>query len=244
MSTGETLLNIFFEPSETFQALRVRPRFLVAGIITVAFYMLFSTLYIQKIGYETVVRSQASVQAARNSSVTPEQLERGVQFQLNPLFKVIRMVSPVIVFVVIFAAGAALYLLGAMLMGKGINFKQALTVWTYSSMPPVVITMIINLVLLFVKPPDDDMSITQGAGRGLVHANPSLFIDGTAHPVLATAVGSLDVLSFFGLFLAAVGLQKIGRMSSGSAWGIVIGLWIIGIILRVGIATATGNVMA
>ncbi|HET6974016.1 MAG TPA: hypothetical protein VFH96_08325, partial [Pyrinomonadaceae bacterium] len=33
MSTAETLTGIFFEPSRTFEALRVRPRFLVAGLI-------------------------------------------------------------------------------------------------------------------------------------------------------------------------------------------------------------------
>ena len=33
MSTAETITGVFFEPSRTFEALRARPRFLVAGLI-------------------------------------------------------------------------------------------------------------------------------------------------------------------------------------------------------------------
>ncbi|HMF58686.1 MAG TPA: YIP1 family protein [Pyrinomonadaceae bacterium] len=243
MSMGETLASIFFEPGRTFEALRARPRFLIAGLILIVAYMIFSTLYFQKIGYERIVRAQADQQRAK-SNATEEQVEQGVQFQLKPAFKVFRLLSPIIGFVIVIAAGAALYLLGAMLMGRGISYKQALSVWVYSSLPPTVLIMLLNIVLLFIHPPEDDAEVLQGAGRGLVHANPSILVNGTDHPVLATALGSIDAFAIYGLFLGALGLRLVGKMSSGTAWTIVLGLWIIGLVLRVAIATLTGNVIA
>lgn len=243
MSTGETLTSIFFEPGRTFEALRARPRFLVAALIGIAAYMIFSTLYFQKIGYERIVRAQAEIQKAKPNA-NEAAIEQGVQVQMNPAFKVFRMVSPIIGFVIFIAAGGALYLLGAMLTGKGISYKQALAVWVYSSLPPTVLMMLLNIVLLFINPPDDDMAILQGSGRGLVHANPSILISGTEHPVLATALGSIDAFAIYGLFLAALGLRKVGKMSTGSAWSIVLGLWLLGLVVRISIATLTGNVVA
>lgn len=244
MSTGQTLVNIFFEPGSTFASLRVRPRFLVAAIVTIGSYILFSTLYFQKIGYETIVRAQTSVQAARNPTATSEQLERGVQFQLNPAFKVFRMVSPVIFLAIVFAAGAGLYLLGTMLTGKSMSYRQALSVWAYSSLPPTVLLMVVNIILLFVRPPEDEAAIVQGSGRGLAHANLSILVDTTAHPVIGSVIGAFDVFAFYGLFLAAVGLTRMTRMSSGTAWSIVLGLWLIRILFAATVAAITGSVVA
>jgi hypothetical protein len=43
------------------------------------------------------------------------------------------------------------------------------------------------------------------------------------------------------LFLAAIGLRKVAKISSGSAWTIVIGLWLIFVILSVAKAAIFGN---
>jgi hypothetical protein len=87
------------------------------------------------------------------------------------------------------------------------------------------------------------MDIARSA-RGLVHANLSVLMDGTAHPVLATALGSLDLFRIYGLFLAALGLRKVARMSSGSAWTVVLIIFLLGVLFAIAIATVTGSVMA
>jgi hypothetical protein len=43
------------------------------------------------------------------------------------------------------------------------------------------------------------------------------------------------------MFLAAIGLRKVAKLSSGSAWGIVIGLWVIGAILKIAGAAIFGG---
>jgi len=228
MSTAQTLTSILFEPGETFQALKARPRFLIAGIITVVVFMAYYTTFVSRVGSEAIARAQIE---SRQPDASPEQIEQGLAMQNNPIIKAITYASFPLVFAVMFAAGAGLYLLGTMLMGKSMSFKQALSVWVYSSYPPTVVFALINIVLLFLKSPED--IDPTAINSGLARANPSILVDTKTQPMLATLLGSFDLIQFFGLFLAAVGLKIVGKLSSGSAWAIVLGIWFVGVILRV-----------
>ncbi len=242
MTTPETLGNIFFEPGRTFEALRERPRFLVAALVTLAAFMAFYVTYVQRVGYENIVNAEIEMRA-QGSGMTDEQKAAGRDIQTKPFVKAIRYGAPVIGIAILLAAGAGIYLLGSMLMGKGISYKQALSVWTYSSLPPLVLLMAANLVLLLVRTPTEDSEIARGL-NGLVRANPGILIDAAAHPVLATALGAFDLFAIYGLALAALGLRKVARLSSGSAWAVVLGFWLLGVIGRVVVAAMTGTPMA
>jgi hypothetical protein len=241
MSTGETLTSIFFEPGRTFEALRERPRFLVAGLIILLAFMAYTVTLYQRLGYENIVRSaiESSPQAANMDS---EQKERAIAMQTGPVFKAIGYASPLLGIVIFIAAGGGLYLLGSMAMARSVSYKQALAVWTYSSYPPTLIAMLLNIVLVFIKSPEDYDAV-QAARRGLVRANLGLLVDPVAHPVLATALGSFDLLAFYGLFLAALGLRKVARLSSASAWTIVLIIWVLGVIMRIAFSTIAGGAM-
>ncbi len=228
MTTAQTLTSIFFEPGETFQALKVRPRFLIAGIITVVVFMAYYTTFVSRVGAETMARAQIE---SRQPDASPEQIEQGLAMQNNPIIKVITYTSFPLVFAFLFAAGAGLYLLGTMLMGKSMSYKQALSVWVYASYPPTVVFALINIVLLFLKS-TDDIDPT-AINSGLARANPSILVDTKSQPMLGTLLGSFDLIQFYGLFLGAVGLKIMGKLSSGSAWAIVLGIWFIGLLLRV-----------
>jgi hypothetical protein len=241
MSAGETLTGIFFEPGRVFESMRARPRFLVATIISIVFYMAFTLTFFQKVGYERVVRETIE-NGPRAEQMSPEQKEAAIQMQSRPVFRAIAFVFPPIFIAFFFAVGAGLYFLGSMLLGKQISYKQALAVWAYSSLPPSVLAMILNVILIFVKSPDD-YDIVSASRRGLVKANLSFLVDGKAAPILNTLLGAIDVFAFYGLFLAALGLRKVGKMSSGSAWGIVLLIWILGLVLRIALAGILGQGM-
>ena len=50
---------------------------------------------------------------------------------------------------------AALYLLAVTIFGGRINFWQSLAVVFWASLPVVLITKVLSLIILFVKDPDD-----------------------------------------------------------------------------------------
>jgi len=241
MTTGQTLTGIFFEPGRVFESLRERPRFLAAAIISTIALLAFTTLFLVRVGYERMITEEIE-SSPRAEQMTPDQKEQAIRIQTSPVVKAIRYCAPILVVAIIIAAGAALYLLGSMLMGRQLRYKQAVAVWTYSAMPPIVVSMILNIVLLFLKSPDD-YDIVRASRRGLVQANLGLLIDMKAAPVLGTFLSSIDLFAFYGLFLAALGLKKVGKMSSGAAWGIVLTIWIIGVIVRCAFAGITGGAM-
>jgi hypothetical protein len=242
MSALATITGIFFEPATVFTSMRERPRFLVAMIVCIAAFMLFNITYFRRLGFETVIRAQTESNP-RAASVTPEEKEEAIQFQLKPIVMAVRLLAPIVVLTFFFTAGAVLYLMGAALMGGQLSYKRALSVWAYSSLPPAVFIMLVNFVLLLVALPDDDLGITRGSRRGLVHANLGVLLDPKTWPVLGTALAGFDIFTFYGLFLGALGLRKVGRMSTGAAWGTVISLWLIGLLLKVGYAAVTGTGM-
>lgn len=236
MSTAQTLTSIFFEPGDTFKSLRERPRFLIAGLITVIAFMAYYQTFVFRVGSEAMARAQVESQ---QRDATPEQIEQGVAMQNSPIVRAVTYVIFPVIFTIMFAAGAGLYLLGTMLMGKSLSYKQALSVWVYSTYPPTVIFVVINILLLFLKSADD---IDPTAfNSGIARANPSILIDTKAQPLLGTILGSFDLIQFYGLFLAAVGLKIIGKLSSGSAWAVVLAIWIVSVILRVVMSLITGQ---
>lgn len=240
LSTSETLSGIFFDPARVFESFRPRPRFLVAAIIITVLTLIFTISFFQRVGYENVMRS-AVENNPRADQMSEEQKDRMLDIYRNPIIKAFTYVSPIFSMAAFFAVGAAIYLLGVMAMGKPTTYSRMLAVWTYSTLPPFLLAMLANFVLLFLKSPDE-LDMAQ-LGRGLVHANLSFLVDSKASPVLATLLGAFDVFKFYGLFLASLGLQKVAKLSSGAAWTVVLAIWLIGTVIAIAWALITGNPM-
>ena len=228
MSTAETLSGIFFEPSRTFEALRARPRFLVAAIILLALACLVSALLFTRVDMNQFIRDQIE-RSPRAAQLSDEQ--KDMQARIGKTFAMVAI--PVSV-PIILAGGAALYMLLTMAFGGSITYKKALSVWTYSSLPPSALGAFIAILVLFLKSPD---SIDP---EHLLVTNPGALLSENTSKVLVAALSEIDLLRFFGLFLAALGLRKVAKLSSGQAWGVVLILWIIGVLLRIGRAAISG----
>jgi len=237
MSTAETLTGIFLEPSRTFEALRARPRFLVAALILVALALVVTVLLFSKIDYAAFMREQI-VKSPRGAQLTPEQVDQAVGFYTGPLGKVFIYLIPFIGTAVSIAAGAALYMLGSMLLGGVLRYKHALSVWTYSTFAPSVLGAVAAVIVVLLTPGDE---LNPSQPGGLVRANLAVLAPSGGSPALGALLGSLDLFTFYGLFLAALGLRKVGKMSSGSAWTVAGGLWAIGVLLKVGWAAIFGG---
>ncbi|MGH9914667.1 MAG: YIP1 family protein, partial [Pyrinomonadaceae bacterium] len=223
MSLAETLTTgIFFEPARTFEALRNRLRFLVAGLLVIVLSYGFFVTFAYRVGYENIARAQIEA-SSRTVQLTPEQKELAIQTQSR--FRIIAYVTVPIVKAIGIAIGGALFFLGVIALGKKFNYSQGLSVWTYSSLPPAFLSILISLVVLFVKAPEDlDLASTD---FNLAHANLGILVDSIAHPIIGAFLGSFDLFVFYGLFLAAVGIKKMSKLSSGGSWAIVITIWFI-----------------
>jgi hypothetical protein len=237
MSTTETLGNIFFDPGSTFESLRIKPKFLVAGVLTIIFTTAVLAMFFSKINFAEFMREQIE-NGPNSAQMSDDQKAKAVQFWAGPIGKGFIYVSPVIGSVVVFAAGAGIYLLAVLAMGGSMNYKQALSVWIYSSFPPVVLGSLIGIVVLLIKSAD---SIDPKHPESIAQTNLGILLDPASSPVLYALLSSIDLFQIFGLVLAAIGLRKIAKLSSGAAWTVVLGLFLIRVLGRVGWAAITGR---
>lgn len=237
MSELGTIFNIFIEPGKTFEDLRRKPRFIIASIIIALLTTAFAFGLYYKVGEEGTrrfIREQVEKQAP---NVTGEQLDQAINLQMT-IGKVVRFVLPVIILITILIGGL-FYFVGGKAFGGSGGFMHGISVWVYSTLPPAIVGSIANLIVFIFKSADEiDIAASQ---RGLVNANLSFLIDGKSMPVLATLVSVFDLFAIWGWILAAIGLQKTNKISSGSAWAITIILASIGVIIRLISAFFTGN---
>ncbi len=230
MSEVGTLGGIFFEPGKTFEDLRRKPRFLLAGLIIIVLVTLFNFLFINKIGFEEITRARME-SSERFQQLPADQKQAQIEFATKPVLKYITYAALPFGLFISFLIGGLIYWLGANAMGGSATFLRGVSVWIYSSFPPTVVSMLANILILFLKSPDDiDIASSQG---GLVHANPAFFMDIKSSPVLAALVGTFDLFFIWGWILAAIGLRIVGKISSGAAWAIVLIVALLNVAFRV-----------
>jgi len=229
MSTPQTLVGIFFEPGRVFEALRSRPRFLIAGLLLLVLTCAVTAVMFQRIDMRAFIRDKME-QSQQNPNATPEQKEMGVTFATIIAAVAFPLSVPFWI-----AGGAALYLLGVMAFGGAISYKQALSVWVYSSLPPAILGTIVAILVLFLKTAD------QIDPEHMLITNPGAFMGPDSSKVLTAVLSQFDLLRFYGLVLAAIGLRKVAKMSSGAAWGVVVLLFAIRAVLGIASAAIFGG---
>lgn len=236
LSGISTLKGIFFEPGRTFESLRQRPRFLLVVMVIAVATSLSTLLVYQRLGLENIMRAQIEKSAPQLSE---EERAALIEKQTGPVVKAIIIIAPAFTVPIFFAIGGALYLLGVMALGKTINYKQALSVWTYSSFPPVIMMMLANTAFLFLQAPEH-IDLVNLSG-GFIKANLGVLTSAASHPVLSTALSAIDLFAIYGIVLAVVGLRKVALLSTRGATAIAGCIWVIVALGRVALAAITNT---
>ena len=229
MSTAETLSGVFFEPSRTFEALRSRPRFLVAGLIIFVMTCIVTAVMYMRVDMGQFIRDRIE-KSPNAAQISETQKETQVKIGKTVGMVLIPLSVPIAI-----ALGSALYMLLVMAFGGSISYKKSVAVWTYSWLPPAALGTLIALLVLFLKSPDSIVP------ENLVATNPGALLGEDSSKVLVAFLRQIDLLRFYGLFLAALGLRKVAKISSGQAWGVVLTLWILGLLFAVGSAALFGR---
>jgi hypothetical protein len=234
-----TLGTIFIEPENTFKDFLRAPRIVIAGIVIALLVTAYSFSLIYKIG-EATMRSYITDQINKNpqaDSLTAEQKASRVELSMT-INKYSRYAVPVFVFISFFVGGL-LYWLGGKAFGGTGTYMQNVSVWIYSGLPPALVSVTGSIIVLALKSADDiDLAAGQ---KGMLHADPSFFIDGKAMPFLATILSTFDVFAIWGWVLAAIGLTVVNKISKGSAWALVSIFVLIGLGFRLLGAYFSGN---
>lgn len=228
---ADKLQGIFLEPARVFRNLRPHPIWAGAFLVIVLFNLAYQVAFTQRVTPERIVSETVDNLVERGrltAEEAPAMKERQTERARYPFRQYGVYASQIAGLFIFMLLLGLLYLLFATTVGGLINYWQTLSVVVYATLPPAVITGVLNLILLFIQSPDD-IDVIRGQ-RGLVRADLSLLFSPLANPVLYTVAGSLGLFTIYGWWLTAKGLQTTGaHVSATAAWGIVILLWVLGV---------------
>jgi hypothetical protein len=224
------VLGIFFSPKATFEDIVRKPSWILPVILLTVFSSAVCFGINQRINWRTYVSQQIekSPSAANMSAEQKEQrIEGGAKFS-PPFTYAIGLLAPVISVLLV-----ALVLWGAynMLGGANTNFGTSMGITSHAFLTGLV-TSILYLLILYLKPfgtVDLDNPIAANLG--------SFLPDDTAKWLLSLAK-SIDIFSFWNLILLAIGFGATNprKLKGGKAFTIVLSVWAVFVVLKVGIA--------
>jgi hypothetical protein len=231
-NTFQRIAGVFFAPEETFADIARRPDILWPLLILTLFGFLTTALTMPHMDMDAMVAQQTEMMQKKNPNLSDADIER-----TGRMMKAIGRVSGwlVPVFTIVGYVVIALVLWGAFrLMGGEGNFPQALSTTLYASMPRMLLFGIIATIIIMMRGMVNPMEMVT-----IVKTNPAFLVDMQEQPVVFALLSSLDVFMFWTLFLLTVGFSKVARVSKAKAAAVIVALWLVMVVVKVGF-TALG----
>jgi len=247
MSGLEKLLGIFYMPTQVFRNLRAHPTWLAAFLVIGIANVVYTAAFVQRLTPERIVEHTMTSLESSPIKPPPDKLEQmkvdNLQAAKQPIQRVQTAAKGFVGVFVFLSLVAALCLLGVLAFGGRINFWQAFAAVIWGYLPIILITKLVSLVILFIKDPDSIHPVLNA--ETLLQDNLGILFTPVEHPALFVLGSSIGVLSFYGLWLRAKGLANAGqKVSSTTAWGVAITLWVLALILGMIFATLFSSFMA
>lgn len=219
------LIGALFAPNATFADIARRPDILVPLLVVLFFSILGTVAVVPKLDFEAAIRDSLEQQ---KNQMSADDMERMVPIMVAS-GKVFAYASPLIGLGVL-ALIAAVLLLAFRVMGGEGTFKQAFSVTLYSQMPMVVKGIIITVVALMRE------GIAADEMANLIRSNPAFLVDAKRQTVLYSLLSSLDIFTVWTLILCVIGFAFVSKFSKAKSAAIVISLWIVTVIVKLGFA--------
>lgn len=210
-------------PGETFASIARRPTWLVPLILWTIVSIGVTTVLLPKIDYEKAIRSalekrSQTVPEDRIPQIIEQQKKIGTMFgwgfgALGPT------VTALFVTVVIWGSFKA--------FGWDTTFKQGLGVTAHAFLPGVLK----GLILLFLIT-RQEMVDPQALGD-LLRSNLGFLVARDSSKALHSLLGSIDVFTFWTLFLFVLGFSAAAKIKRGAAAGVIVALWVVTVVIGV-----------
>jgi len=230
---ADRITGVFYEPAPVFKNLQYHPRWLAGFLVLVVFGLTYQLAFTQRVTPERIAVETAD-KIIESGWVEPEKVEEYKAEQIQDAKSVAATIRGAFSYagwrLVWLLALASIYLLCVMAFGGRINFWQAVSVAVYGALPPVVISTILNVVVLYTKAPED-IDVFKGA-QGLARADLGLLFAPAEHPYLYVFGSFIGLFTIYGWWVTVSGLRNAAtKLSNASAWTIAFLLWLLGLIM-------------
>jgi hypothetical protein len=227
------LLEVFYAPEKLFEEVGKTSQWRLALIAVLLLTVATTIARSFVVSPGDMVRSQ--IEGTRVAEqLGPEKIEQMVHDANSTSGQVRTYASGIIGAIVITLIVAALLFGLAQIASAGTSYKKILSVTAYSSFAYGLVANFGGIIVLGM------MSDPVGAEMtNLIKLNPTLFMDKAAtSKALYSIASSFDLLSFWMIFLLALGISKVSvRMSLAKGVIIVLIPWVLYVLAKAGIAT-------
>lgn len=222
----QRIVGALFSPGETFREIAERPDFLAPLLVIVVISIVSVMVVVPRIDFESMIREQMS---QTNPDMAEEDRERAVRFGAaftKAMFYVSPLLAPILVTII-----AGILLLAFRLFGGEGNFKQAFSVTLYSWMPMIVGGIVGTIILV-----GRGGSVSAEELQTLVMSNLGFLVDQKENMVAFAFLSSIDLFTLWTLVLLIIGFAYVARVSRAVSSAIVLSLWAILVVIKVGLA--------
>lgn len=248
MSGIAKLGGVFFEPTRVFRNLRAHPRWLAAFLTIAIVNAIYAAAFVQRVTPTRI--TDFTMDKLESSPIKPppdrmaEARDNLLQSMTQPIQRVQTVAKSFVGVFVLTSFVAALCLLGVMAFGGRMNFWQVFAAVFYAYVPIAIVSKATSMLILYLKSPDDIHPVLDQ--ETLLHYdNLGVLFSPAEHPALYVLGSVIGILSFYGLWLRAKGLQNAGyKVSSGTAWGVSITLFVLALLLGMVFATLFSGFMS
>ncbi len=229
------LQGIFFEPTETFRSIERKPTWVVPLVLMMLMSFASSYIVVNTIGIANIVEQQMASNPAFQR-MTPEQRAEAMDQAVNGTFtKVMTWATPPLGPILVTLFTAVVFLLLLYLVGGDPTFKKVFSVTNHAFFVYTLITTVLTILVVKLAPDPATLDV-----RNLVQSNLGFLVNAKEAPVAAAMLSSVDVISFYNLFLLGLGLSVVGHRPFKTTMGGVIGVWILYVLIKIGWASMLG----
>lgn len=215
------LLTIFFAPEKLFAEPAKQGKWLLPFVAAMLVAVLMQVMMVNMIGMEQLTRLGMEMSPFA-SQIPPDQVEKSIAAANTPLRKGFQygMGGIGMAFWVVLVSAI---LLGLMSMtDAGASFKKVLTVCAYAFFATSFAGAVLTAIILASMPDYSGLDLSN-----LLKLNPTVFLDKAMAPkALYSFATSMDLMSFWSIFLIGLGLSKLApKMKLSKGLTIVIIPW-------------------
>jgi hypothetical protein len=231
MSAFARVIGIFFEPDATFRDIARSPGFIVPLVLVMLFSLATGATIVNRLDMRDIAAKQME-KNPRTENMSKEQKQNAIELGAK-IGTYITYATPVFVILSTLVIALVIWVMGNFVFGGTATFKQLFAVTAHAQLVGIIMA-ILAIVILFLKDPGDvDVQNLVASNLGpLISADTSKFLH-------ALAI-SMDLFSFWQIFLLGSGVAICGRLSRTKGIMAVVIPWLILVLIKCGLATLQG----
>ena len=221
------IFGVFFSPKATFEDIVRKPTWLLALALTVVLAAAAVVTLNQHFDWRGYVAQQIEKSpSAANLSAAQKQQQIDVGAKIAPISAyVFGILLPPLSLLVI---ALVLMLAFNLTVGAGANFKTSLSIVAHAFVPPGIVTTILFITVLFLRPVGSfDLD-------NPVATNVAVFLPEDSAKWLVGLCKNIDILEFWKLVLLGIGFSAVNprKLKGAKAFNIVLTVFLIYVVLR------------